>query len=163
MTVLLREAIGDRLRHARTTQRRTLREVSRAARVSLGYLSEVERGQKEASSELLSAICDALELPLSDLLHNVATDIGAVEHVSAIDEAGGTEAGQATPRGGDRRGPRAEGRTFSGGRMVPAVVGADLADLRPGPAMRHRIPGAESSAATKSATDTLSAAVTFAA
>ncbi|NUS63020.1 MAG: helix-turn-helix transcriptional regulator, partial [Saccharothrix sp.] len=53
MTVLLREAIGDRLRHARTTQRRTLREVSRTARVSLGYLSEVERGRKEASSELL--------------------------------------------------------------------------------------------------------------
>ena len=62
MTVLLREAIGDRLRHARTNQRRTLRDISRAARVSLGYLSEVERGQKEASSELLASICEALEL-----------------------------------------------------------------------------------------------------
>ena len=79
MTVLLREAIGDRLRHARTNQRRTLREVSRTARVSLGYLSEVERGRKEASSELLAAICDALELPLSELLHHVASDIGAVD------------------------------------------------------------------------------------
>ena len=70
MAVLLREAIGDRLRHARTTQHRTLREVSRAARVSLGYLSEVERGRKEASSELLAAICRDLRdygmLPLAD-------------------------------------------------------------------------------------------------
>jgi transcriptional regulator with XRE-family HTH domain len=56
------------LRRARTTQRRTLREVSDAARVSLGYLSEVERGRKEASSELLSAICHALDVPLSQLL-----------------------------------------------------------------------------------------------
>ena len=53
MTVLLREAVGERLRRARTAQSRTLRDVSRAARVSLGYLSEVERGRKEASSELL--------------------------------------------------------------------------------------------------------------
>src|SRR2546423_14434043 len=79
MTVLLREAIGDRLRHARTIQRRTLREVSRTARVSLGYLSEVERGRKEASSELLASICDALELPLSELMSGVALDIRHVE------------------------------------------------------------------------------------
>ena len=56
MTALLREVIGDVLRRARTDQGRTLREVSDSARVSLGYLSEVERGRKEASSELLSAI-----------------------------------------------------------------------------------------------------------
>lgn len=68
MATLLREVIGDVLRRARTTQRRTLREVSDAARVSLGYLSEVERGRKEASSELLSAICYALDVPLSQLL-----------------------------------------------------------------------------------------------
>ena len=60
MAVLLREVIGDVLRRARTSQGRTLREVSDSARVSLGYLSEVERGRKEASSELLSAICTAL-------------------------------------------------------------------------------------------------------
>ena len=64
---LLREVIGDVLRRARTTQHRTLREVSDAARVSLGYLSEVERGLKEASSELLNAICEALDVPLSEL------------------------------------------------------------------------------------------------
>ena len=68
MASLLREVIGDVLRRARTSQGRTLREVSDAARVSLGYLSEVERGRKEASSELLSAICDALDVPLSQVL-----------------------------------------------------------------------------------------------
>jgi transcriptional regulator with XRE-family HTH domain len=68
MPSLLREVIGDVLRRARTTQRRTLREVSDAARVSLGYLSEVERGRKEASSELLNSICDALDVPLSQVL-----------------------------------------------------------------------------------------------
>jgi transcriptional regulator with XRE-family HTH domain len=68
MTTLLREVIGDVLRQARQSQGRTLREVSDDARVSLGYLSEVERGRKEASSELLSAICGALEVPLSRVL-----------------------------------------------------------------------------------------------
>jgi transcriptional regulator with XRE-family HTH domain len=68
MPSLLREVLGDVLRRARNKQGRTLREVSDAARVSLGYLSEVERGRKEASSELLSAICDALDVPLSRLL-----------------------------------------------------------------------------------------------
>jgi transcriptional regulator with XRE-family HTH domain len=68
MPSLLREVLGDVLRRARTKQGRTLREVSDAARVSLGYLSEVERGRKEASSELLSAICAALDVPLSQLL-----------------------------------------------------------------------------------------------
>ncbi len=68
MAALLREVIGDVLRRARTSQGRTLREVSDSARVSLGYLSEVERGRKEASSELLSAICGALDVPLSRVL-----------------------------------------------------------------------------------------------
>ncbi len=72
MATLMREVIGDVLRQARTTQGRTLREVSDSARVSLGYLSEVERGRKEPSSELLNAICDALDVPLSTLL----TDAG---------------------------------------------------------------------------------------
>ena len=68
MAVLLREAIGGSLRRARTARRRTLRDVSRRARVSLGYLSEVERGRKEPSSELLAAICEALDVALPDLL-----------------------------------------------------------------------------------------------
>lgn len=68
MTALLRESVGEVLRQARTAQGRTLREVSDSARVSLGYLSEVERGRKEASSELLNAICAALQIPLSTVL-----------------------------------------------------------------------------------------------
>ncbi len=75
MAVLMREAIGDTLRRARTVRRRTLRDVSRRARVSLGYLSEVERGRKEASSELLAAICEALDISLPDLLTDAADTI----------------------------------------------------------------------------------------
>ena len=78
MALLLREAIGAGLRRARTARRRTLRDVSRRARVSLGYLSEVERGRKEPSSELLASICDALDLPLDELLRRVADDLGPV-------------------------------------------------------------------------------------
>lgn len=66
--MLLRELVGETLRSARMAQGKTLRQVSASARVSLGYLSEVERGQKEASSELLAAICGSLDLPLSTLL-----------------------------------------------------------------------------------------------
>lgn len=72
MAVLMREAIGGSLRRVRTARRRTLREVSRRARVSLGYLSEVERGRKEPSSELLAAICEALEIELHELLSEAA-------------------------------------------------------------------------------------------
>ena len=71
-STLLREMLGESLREQRFAQGRTLREVSSAARVSLGYLSEVERGQKEASSELISAICTALDLPQSDLMRIVS-------------------------------------------------------------------------------------------
>jgi transcriptional regulator with XRE-family HTH domain len=73
--VLLRSALGETLRDARTRQNRTLRDVSTAANVSLGYLSEVERGRKEASSELLAAICDALDLELAEVLTSVSRTI----------------------------------------------------------------------------------------
>lgn len=72
---LLRTQLGNTLRGHRLRQRRTLRDVSGAARVSLGYLSEVERGQKEASSELLASICDALEVELADLLAEVSLEL----------------------------------------------------------------------------------------
>ncbi len=75
MAQLLREALGGGLRQVRMDQGRTLREVSTSARVSLGYLSEVERGQKEASSELLAAICDALEVEIADLLLDVCDSL----------------------------------------------------------------------------------------
>ena len=77
--VLLRQLLGDVLRQLRLRQGRTLREVSAAARVSLGYLSEVERGQKEASSELLASICKALGVPLSHVLREVADHLSLAE------------------------------------------------------------------------------------
>jgi transcriptional regulator with XRE-family HTH domain len=90
--VQLRKVIGDVLRARRLAQHRTLREVSTAANVSLGYLSEIERGHKEASSELLAAICDALGAPLSELLSEVAATFALAEQVEAI----GTAAAAAT-------------------------------------------------------------------
>ena len=77
--ILLRRLLGDVLRARRQRQGRTLREVSSSARVSLGYLSEVERGQKEASSELLSAICTALDVPMSEVLREVSDSLAVVE------------------------------------------------------------------------------------
>ncbi|MFC2802544.1 helix-turn-helix domain-containing protein [Actinobaculum sp. oral taxon 183] len=76
---LLRRELGEVLREYRQRQGRTLREVSSDARVSLGYLSEVERGQKEASSELLSSICKALNVPLSHVLRLVADRVDFAE------------------------------------------------------------------------------------
>ncbi|GAA1156537.1 helix-turn-helix transcriptional regulator [Streptomyces hebeiensis] len=77
--ILLRRLLGDVLRRQRQRQGRTLREVSSSARVSLGYLSEVERGQKEASSELLSAICDALDVRMSELMREVSDELSLAE------------------------------------------------------------------------------------
>lgn len=82
--VLLRQEIGDVLRDARRQQGRTLREVSSVARVSLGYLSEVERGQKEASSELLASICGALAVPLSSVLREVSERVAAAEGIPPV-------------------------------------------------------------------------------
>lgn len=77
--VLLRRLLGDVLRRHRVRQGRTLRDVSAAAKVSLGYLSEIERGRKEASSELLAAICAALDVSLVDVLREVSDDLAAIE------------------------------------------------------------------------------------
>ncbi len=82
--VLLRRVIGDALRARRQGQHRTLREVSTAANVSLGYLSEIERGQKEASSELLAAICDALGARLSELLSEVSDTLSLAEGMDGV-------------------------------------------------------------------------------
>ena len=81
--MLLREAIGSGLREVRTARRRTLRDISRAARVSLGYLSEVERGRKEPSSELLAAICEALGVSVPDLLTTVAAEMATATSAAA--------------------------------------------------------------------------------
>jgi XRE family transcriptional regulator, stress-response regulator len=81
--VLVRQLIGESLREERVAQGRTLREVSKAAKVSLGYLSEVERGQKEPSSELLAAICSALDVELSELFREVTDALHREEKLVA--------------------------------------------------------------------------------
>ncbi|WP_010534019.1 helix-turn-helix domain-containing protein [Brachybacterium squillarum] len=83
--VLFRQELGDVLRDARRAQGRTLRQVSSDARVSLGYLSEIERGQKEASSELLLSVTEALGMPLSFVLREVSDRIAAAEGVTVPD------------------------------------------------------------------------------
>jgi hypothetical protein len=82
--IILRRVIGDELRRRRQDQGRTLREVSSAARVSLGYLSEVERGQKEASSELLASICTALDVPISTVMRSVSHEVAVLEGVAPV-------------------------------------------------------------------------------
>ena len=89
--VVLRHEIGDVLRDVRQRQGRTLREVSHNARVSLGYLSEVERGQKEASSELLSSICSALDVPLSVMLREVSDPQAAADQLMELANQNGGE------------------------------------------------------------------------
>lgn len=81
--ILLRRELGDVLRERRQHQGRTLRDVSASASVSLGYLSEVERGEKEASSELLGSICSALGLPLSEVLGEVSVRVAETEALTA--------------------------------------------------------------------------------
>jgi transcriptional regulator with XRE-family HTH domain len=75
---LLRTMLGEVLRRTRLDQERTLADVARAARVSMPYLSELERGRKEASSEILAAICEALGIELSEVLAQVGADLAEV-------------------------------------------------------------------------------------
>jgi transcriptional regulator with XRE-family HTH domain len=76
--VLLRQVIGNVFRRLRRERGITLRELAELARVSVPYLSEIERGRKEPSSEILAAICGALELELTDLLAEVQFDLATV-------------------------------------------------------------------------------------
>ena len=87
--ILLRSHIGSALRASRIAQGRTLRDVAKSARVSLGYLSEVERGQKEASSELLNSICSALDVTLGEVLLRVSTQVRHAEAptLTVVDDA----------------------------------------------------------------------------
>jgi transcriptional regulator with XRE-family HTH domain len=73
--VLVRHVLGEVLREERVRQGRTLRDVSKEATVSLGYISEIERGVKEASSECLAALCSALDVPLSSVLELVSQEM----------------------------------------------------------------------------------------
>ncbi len=88
--VLFRRLLGDVLRAQRMRRGMTLREVSAEARVSLGYISEIERGQKEASSELLASLCSALDLPLSVMLRDVS-DLVALEESLTSTPSGSNE------------------------------------------------------------------------
>ncbi|MCU1644878.1 MAG: helix-turn-helix transcriptional regulator [Nocardia sp.] len=123
---LLREAIGDSLRRARVAQSRTLREVSTSARVSLGYLSEVERGRKEASSELLAAICTALDVPLAQVLFDVSSALADADRATAKKSVATANASLATagagvrPRGGDAGTPRSGDAGFGPRIVIPA-------------------------------------------
>jgi XRE family transcriptional regulator, stress-response regulator len=100
--ILLRRLLGDVLRRQRLRQERTLRDVSADARVSLGYLSEIERGQKEASSELLSAICEALGVHLSTVLREVSDELQVLESAEspALLPVGAPEVSGAAPGDG---------------------------------------------------------------
>jgi transcriptional regulator with XRE-family HTH domain len=125
--ILLRHMLGDALRRLRLRQGRTLREVSAAARVSLGYLSEVERGQKEASSELLASICGALGAPLSQVLREVSDSVALAELQNEPVYAGPAEPaldGPPAPRPGSHDGRPAQGAPASAAHRaaVPAGV-----------------------------------------
>jgi transcriptional regulator with XRE-family HTH domain len=82
--VLFRRTLGEVLRSARMERGMTLREVSAQARVSLGYISEIERGQKEASSELLASLCQALALPLSHVLREASIAVAREERTAGL-------------------------------------------------------------------------------
>lgn len=101
----MRQLVGEVLRARRISQGLTLRDVSGKARVSLGYISEVERGQKEASSELLAALAGALEVPLSKVLLDVSAmleleeasvdQIASISSIASADASGSVSASAA--------------------------------------------------------------------
>ncbi len=82
--VLVRQEIGDVLRDVRLQKGRTLREVASKASVALGYLSEVERGQKEASSEILASVADALDTPISAIMREVGDRLAVLEGLTTV-------------------------------------------------------------------------------
>ena len=140
--ILIRRLLGDVLRRKRQDEGRTLRQLAADARISPGYLSEIERGQKEPSSELLAAICDALQARLSDVLREVSIELAAAElaaqleseRISAPVPPARVGAGSQVPvksmplakpvaRGAVRPGTRPAARPVTR-RVPPATVGA---------------------------------------
>lgn len=96
--ILLRQEVGDVLRDLRLQKGRTLRQVAGRASVALGYLSEVERGQKEASSEILAAVAEALDVPISTIMREVSDRLSVLEGLHTIsdvvpDDLAGLDAG----------------------------------------------------------------------
>ncbi|GAA3187737.1 hypothetical protein GCM10010532_002060 [Dactylosporangium siamense] len=126
--------IGDALRARRQAQHRTLREVSTAANVSLGYLSEIERGQKEASSELLAAICEALGAALSEVLRDVSDTLATSEDLPRVlVPVGAPESGSTSEAGPEPAGPSAPEARLSRGAPKAKVS----ADAKLSVAVRH--------------------------
>lgn len=140
--ILIRRLLGDVLRRKRQDEGRTLRQLAADARISPGYLSEIERGQKEPSSELLAAICDALQARLSDVLREVSIELAAAELAAQLESerisapvpparvgAGNQAAVKTMPlakpvaRGAVRPGTRPAARPVTR-RVPPAAVGA---------------------------------------
>ena len=137
---VIRQVIGDTIRAIRLRQRRTLRQVSTAARVSLGYLSEIERGQKEPSSELLAAICAALDVRLSDLFAEVSDTMRRDEkradvarHAAGLrsQSGGAVSASPPGPRLGAPSPRRLANPAAGAGRLGPPS-----GPIQPGPAKR---------------------------
>jgi transcriptional regulator with XRE-family HTH domain len=82
--ILVRHEIGEVLRDFRQQKGRTLRQVAGRASVALGYLSEVERGQKEASSEILASVAEALDVPISTIMREVSDRISVLEGIQTF-------------------------------------------------------------------------------
>ena len=148
--VLLRHLLGDVLRRLRQRQGRTLREVSAAARVSLGYLSEVERGQKEASSELLAAICTALNTPLSHVLGEVSDSFALAELQNeaelqsepVLTPAGASRNGQSPAGQSPACSPRSAGPRWSAPSASCSFRYRGRSPSRSGSGFRPGMPGA---------------------
>jgi transcriptional regulator with XRE-family HTH domain len=121
--VKLREAVGEALRRRRQAQGRTLREVAEAAGVSLTYLSEVERGRKEASSEVLEAVCAALRLRLAELFFEVAETLALAEPVGV---SGGTRGAEPPAVVGFLHPPRPRAATAPAPTPAPMAPVLDL-------------------------------------
>jgi transcriptional regulator with XRE-family HTH domain len=140
--VVFRRLLGEVLRARRMQQGRTLRQVSADARVSLGYISEIERGQKEASSELLAAICSALGAPLSQVFREVSDNFALAELQNEPVLAGAREpvldapaaVGMDTPETPQAFAGAAQPIRLASGRKLGAGTGAvlDAVQLPPG-------------------------------
>jgi hypothetical protein len=131
---LLRRLVGDALRGYRTDQGRTLRDVAAAARVSVPYLSEVERGRKEASSEVLAAVCKGLDVRLSDLLEQVRRELLARE-TPVVAPGSRRPVGDPSTRGPKTPGPRTPARPAADAAKaaVPAAAAPRITLTPPRP------------------------------
>ena len=145
---LLRTIVGAVLRRTRLSQRRTLADVAASARISMQYLSELERGRKEASSEILAALCRALRLDLSELLAAVGDDLhnqrdrrAGVVHIAAF-RGGGAQPGSpelppgppAAPAGALLNGEQSDGALVSDSLAGSQPASSELSSPAPGPA-----------------------------